>query len=97
MRRQHDKDAESASGSGWSREGMNKFGEVANLIIQDRERNGAIFNKELYKVFTNRKRTKSKADRSIDPAKQAPPIYDDMDHADWSDEDDQQEVPYVRV
>ena len=96
IRRQHDKDAKKASGSGWSREGMSKFGEIANSVQRDRDLNGTTFNCELYKVFTNRKRNNKRVDRSIASAQQDEPIYDDMDkNDDLSDHDDEQ--PYVRI
>ena len=96
VRRQHDKDAEKASGSGWSREGMIKFGEIANSVKRDRELNGPTFNNELYKVFSNRKRNNKKVDRSIETMQQEAPIYDDMDNDDGSEQDDEQQ-PYVRI
>ena len=52
---------------------------------KDRELRGATFNSELYKVLKNtRKRTKAKSNRGIDPKKQRPLIYDDMDDEDNS-------------
>ena len=96
VRRQHDKDAEKASGSGWSREGMFKFGEIANSAKRDRELNGTTFNNELYKVFTNRKRNNKKVVRSIAATQQEEPMYDDMDNDDGSDQDDEQQS-YVRI
>ena len=96
VRRQHDKDAEKASGSGWSREGMIKFGEIANSVKRDRDLNGTTFNNELYKVFTNRKRNNKKVDCSIETMQQEAPIYDDMDNDDGSEQDDEQQ-PYVRI
>ncbi len=96
VRRQHDKDAEKASGSGWSREGMIKFGEIANSVKRDQDLNGTTFNNELYKVFTKRKRNNKKVDRSIASMQQEEPIYDDMNKNDESDQVDEQQ-PYVRI
>jgi hypothetical protein len=98
VRRQSDKTTESESGSGWSREGLEKFNAIAELVKQDRELRGATFNSELYKVFKNMRKRKVKSNRSIDPKKQRPLIYDDMDDEDDSGQEDTDEhVSFVRV
>ena len=98
VRRQSDKITESESGSGWSREGLEKFNAIAEMVKQDRELRGATFNSELYKVFKNMRKRKAKSNRGIDPKKQRPLIYDDMDDEDDSGQEDTDEhVSFVRV
>jgi hypothetical protein len=59
---------------------------------------GATFNSELYKVFKNTRKRKAKSDRVIDPKKQRPLIYDNMDNDDNSGQEDTNEhVSFVRV
>jgi hypothetical protein len=99
VRRQYDKYTERESGSGWSREGLEKFNEIANMVKEDRKLRGATFNSELYKVFKNTRKRKVKGDRALDPKKQKPLIYDDMDDDDDDScqEDKNEHVSFVRV
>jgi hypothetical protein len=98
VRRQYDKTTQSESGSGWSREGLEKFKAIAEMVKKDRELRGATFNSELYKVFKNTRKRKAKSNRVIDPTKQRPFIYDDMDDDDNSGQEDTNEhVSFVRV
>jgi len=98
VRRQYDKTTESESGSGWSREGLEQFNAIADMVKKDRELRGATFNSELYKVFKNTRKRKAKNNRVIDPKKQRPLIYDDMDDDDDSGQEDTNEhVSFVRV
>jgi hypothetical protein len=98
VRRQYDKTTQSESGSGWSREGLEKFNAIADMVKKDRELRGATFNSELYKVFKNTRKRKAKSNRVIDPTKQKPLIYDDMDDDDDSGQEDTNEhVSFVRV
>jgi hypothetical protein len=98
VRRQYDKTTQSESGSGWSREGLEKFNAIADMVKKDRELCGATFNSELYKVFKNTRKRKAKSNRVIDPTKQRPLIYDNMDDDDdIGQEDTNEHVSFVRV
>ena len=98
VRRQYDKTTQSESGSGWSCEGLEKFNAIADMDKKDRELRGATFNSELYKVFKNTRKRKAKSNRVIDPTKQRPLIYDNMDDDDDSGQEDTNEhVSFVRV
>ena len=89
--RQYDKTTESESGSGWSREGLEQFNAIADMVKKDREFCGATFNNELYKVFKNTRKRKAKSNRGIDPKKQRPLIYDDMDDENDNGQEDTNE------
>ena len=91
VRRQYDKTTESESGSGWSREGLEQFNAIADMVKKDREFRGTTFNSELYKVFKNTRKRKAKSSRGVDPKKQRPLIYDDMDDEDDSGQEDTNE------
>jgi hypothetical protein len=68
VRCQSDKTSESESGSGWSREGLEKFNAIAAMLVKkDRELRGATFNSELYKVFKNMRKRKAKSNCGINP------------------------------
>jgi hypothetical protein len=98
VRRQYDKTTQSESGFGWSREGLEKFNAIADMVKKDRELCGATLNSELYKVFKNTRKRKAKSNRVIDPTKQRPLIYDDMDDNDDSGQEDTNEhVSFVQV
>jgi hypothetical protein len=71
VRRQYNKNLESESGSGWSREDLEKLNEIADMVKKDRELRGATFSSELYKVFKNARKHKAKSDCAIDPKKQS--------------------------
>jgi hypothetical protein len=98
VRRQFDKTAESESGSGWSRESLEKFNAIADMVRKDWVLCGATFNSELYKVLKNTRKRKAKSNQGIDPKKQRPLIYDDMDNDDDSGQEDTNvHVSFVRV
>jgi hypothetical protein len=61
-----------------------ELGFAPSDVKKDRERRGATFNCELYKVFKNTRKRKAKSNRVIDPTKQRPLIYDDTDDDDDS-------------
>jgi hypothetical protein len=85
VQRQFEKTKESESGSGCSSEGLERINAIANMVKKDRELRGATFNSKFYRVLKNtRKRTKAKSNCGIDPKKQRPLIYDDMDNEDNS-------------
>ncbi len=68
------------------------------MVKKDRELRGATFNSKLYKVFKNMRKRKAKGNCCIDPKKQRPLIYDDMDDEDDSGQEDTDEhVSFVRV
>ena len=98
VQRQYDKTTQSESGSGWSHEGLEIFNAIADMVKKDQELCGATFNSELYKVFKNTRKRKAKSNRVIDPTKQRPLIYDNMDDDDDSGQEDTNEhVSFVRV
>jgi hypothetical protein len=62
------------------------------MVKKDREFRGTTFNSELlYKVFKNTRKRKAKSNRGIDPKKQRPLIYDDMDDEDDNGQEDTNE------
>jgi hypothetical protein len=68
------------------------------MVKKDRELRGTTFNSELYKVFKNTRKRKAKSNRVIDPTKQRPLIYDDLDDdGDSGQEDTNEHVSFVRV
>ncbi len=68
------------------------------MVKEDREIRGATFNSKLYKVFKNTRKRKVKSNCALDPKKQKPLIYDDMDDDDDSGQEDQNKhVSFVRV
>ena len=98
VRRQYVKTTQNESGSGWSREGLEKFNGIADMVNKDLELCGATFNSELYKVFKNTRKCKAKSNHVIDPKKQRPLIYDNMDDDDDSGQEDTDEhVSFVQV
>ena len=67
-------------GIGWSDEGIEKYNEFYDLVKQDRESNGAIFNRALLSVYTERRRIASnKLPRGIALSKQRAIPRDDLD------------------
>ncbi len=89
---------ESDSVSVWSRKGLEKFNANANMVKKDWELRGATFNSKLYKVFKNRRKRKAKRNCGIDPKKQRPLIYDDMDIEDNGGRGDTNEhVSFVSI
>ena len=44
------------SGSGWSAEGLEKYNEIADLIEQDREKRGMVFNQEFLNYVVSRRK-----------------------------------------
>ena len=68
------------------------------MVKKDRELRGATFNSKLDKVFENTRKRKARNNRGVDPKKQRPLIYDDMDDDDNSgQEDTNKHVFFVRV
>jgi hypothetical protein len=84
----YDKNTESESGSGWSCEGLENFNAIAEMGKNDWELCGATFSSKLYKVFKNTKKSKAKTNCRIDPKKQRPLIYYDIDNDDDSEQED---------
>jgi hypothetical protein len=68
------------------------------MVKKDRELRGGTFNSELYKVFKNTRKRKAKSNCVINPKKQRPLIYNDMDDDDNSGQEDTKEhISCVRV
>lgn len=97
LRRQHVHDAELASGSGWSHDGLAKFNELAQLVKNDRLLRGKSFNHALYKVFVHRRRKHTKPDRNIETKVQKAEPYDDMDNDELSDSDCGMDTNVIQV
>jgi hypothetical protein len=68
------------------------------MVKKDRELCGATFITELYKVFKNTRKRKARSNRVIDPKKQRPLIYDNIDDDDDSGQEDTNEhVSFLRI
>jgi hypothetical protein len=90
-------EAELASGSGWSHEGLAKFNEFAQLDKNDRVLCGKAFNHALYKVIVHRRRRHTKPNRNIETKIQKAEPYNDMDNDDLSDSDDVMRTHVIQV
>ena len=67
------------SGSGWSAEGLEKYNEIADLIEQDREKRGMVFNQEfLNYVVSRRKHPGVKLVEKKIGVRRKPVPYDDL-------------------
>ena len=74
-------------GIGWSDEVIEKYNEFYNLVRKDRDSNGAIFNRALLSVYTERRCIASnKLPRGIALGKQRAIPYDDLDDLDGDEE-----------
>ena len=97
LRRQQVQEAELASGSGWSHEGLAKLNELAQLVKNERVLRGKAFNHALYKVFVHRRRRHTKPDRNMETKIQKAEPYDDMDNDDLSDSDCVMDTNVIQV
>ena len=87
LRRQQVHEAERASGSSWSHEGLANFNELAQLVKNDQLLRYKAFNHALYKVFVHRRRRQTKPDQDMETKIQKAEPYDDMDNDALSDSD----------
>jgi hypothetical protein len=74
-------------GIGWSDEGIEKYNEFHDLVNEDRALNGAMFNRALLSVYTERRRLASnKVPRGIALGKQRAIPRDDLGDLDGDEE-----------
>jgi hypothetical protein len=74
-------------GIGWSEEGILKYNEFFDLVQHDRKSNGAMFNRALLSVYTERRRIASnKLPRGIALGKQRTVPRDDLGDLDGDEE-----------
>ena len=74
-------------GIGWSDEGIEKYNEFHDLVHEDRALNGAMFNRALLSVYTERRRLASKkVPRGIALGKQRAIPRDDLGDLDGDEE-----------
>jgi hypothetical protein len=74
-------------GIGWSDEGIEKYNAIYDLVKKDRASNGAMFNRALLSVYTERRRIASnKLPRGIAMVKQRAIPRDDLGDLDRDEE-----------
>ena len=77
-------DDQGVAGIGWTKEGVDKYNEIYDLVEEDRVCRGVTFNHELLKVFLERHRNKKDTPGRVNTRKRKTIPRDDMGPIDTS-------------
>ena len=77
-------DDQGVAGIGWTKEGVDKYNEIYDLVEEDRVGRGVSFNHELLKVFLERHRNKKDKTGRVNTRKRKTIPRDDMGPIDTS-------------